>query len=257
MNRRAPSAPLLSVVIPVRDEERGIVAALERLSSWSDTEILVAVDELSRDASAERASMVPDVRVLPSAGVGRGAALSAGARAAHGRYLLFLHADSRIQEAAVRNALGVLDGENLAAAFSIRLDSPRRVFRVLEAGINLRSRLFDLPYGDQGLLISKNAYDEAGGFRPLARCEDLDLVLRLRACGRIALVPGPCVTSTRRWDREGVLSVTASNLSTLARFLIASTTRKGATPYVQDSAPARFVPRNDSPSLDESSVHGS
>jgi len=218
---------LLSVVIPVRDEEDGIIDALEALRAWKDCEIVVAIDPACRDASAERAASVPGVRIVTSALAGRGATLAAGARAARGRYLLFLHADSRIAEDAVRAAISRLRAGTVAAAFRVRLDSRRPVFRLLEAGINLRSRLFSLPYGDQGLLISQAELARGGGYRPLRRCEDLDLVLRLRRLGRIALAPGPCSTSTRRWDREGVLAVTAKNLIALARFLATGAVRDG------------------------------
>ena len=226
---------LLSVVIPVFNEEPRMLPALERLRGWAETEIVVVVDPGTSDASAQRAASVPGVRVITACEPGRGSALRDGAHAARGPFLLFLHADSCLPETAVRTAMTRLRGGTVAAAFEIRLDSPRRVFRLLELGINLRSRLFSLPYGDQGLLISKEALERAGGFRPLPRCEDLDLVLRLRKLGRIALVPGPCLTSTRRWDREGVLSVTISNLAALARFVTTGKIPDGAMTHVSQS----------------------
>jgi hypothetical protein len=102
----------------------------------------------------------------------------------------------------------------------MRIDSPRFVFRLLEHGVNLRSKLFALPYGDQGLLLRPRVLARAGGIRPLPRCEDLDLVLRLRRVGRIRLAKGACVTSARRWERDGLARVTVSNVMTLLRFLL-------------------------------------
>ena len=212
--------PWLSIIVPVRDEAEAIVPALGRLTCWKGVEVVVAVDAATRDGSATAAAGVRGVSVVTAAESGRGPTLATGAAAAHGRHLLFLHADSFVSERAVRGALACMGGRSVAATFSIRLDSPRPVFRWLEAGINLRTRLFGLPYGDQGLLISRAAYDGIGGFRPLPRCEDLDFVLRLRRAGRIAVVADRCTTSTRRWDREGVIRVTVKNVSALGRFLL-------------------------------------
>ncbi len=214
------SVPLLSVIIPARDEARGIGATLDALSHWSDSEIVVAVDPDAMDCTDVTAASFPEVRVTRSARRGRGATLAAGAQSATGRHFLFLHADSFIAERTVQDGIHMLGGSTVAVSFRIRLDSPRRVFRVLEAGINLRSKLFGLPFGDQGLLISRNDYERVGGFRPYARCEDVDLVLRLKRFGRLAIAAGTCSTSTRRWDRDGILPVTAGNILTLTKFLM-------------------------------------
>lgn len=257
---RRGELPLLSVVVPVLNEEERIVAALERLSRWSDCEVVAAVDAGSSDASADRARSVPGVRVVYGRGAGRGPTLARGAREARGRFLLFLHADSRLEEAPVRAALSRLWGRTVAAAFTIRLDSPRPVFRILEAGIHLRSRVLQLPYGDQGLLVSREVFERAGGFRALARCEDVDLVLRLRRLGRIVLVPGPCSSSARRWERDGVFAVTVSNLLLLTRFLVRGAIPDGALGHVLQRStalePTRVDPASDAPRADRSAIGG-
>ena len=213
-------SPALSVIIPARDEESGIASALAPFQTWTDTEIIVAVDDRCADATAERAAGMDGVRVLRRAGLGRGAALARGVDAANGQMLLLLHADSRVDEGSVRAAAARLDPGTAAVAFRMWIDSPRFVFRLLELGVNLRSKLFGLPYGDQGLLLRPGVLARAGGIRPLRRCEDLDLVLRLRRVGRIRLAKGACVTSARRWERDGLARVTVSNVMTLLRFLL-------------------------------------
>jgi rSAM/selenodomain-associated transferase 2 len=249
--------PLLSIVIPVRDEARTIAPALSGWTEWMDCEVIVSVDPASSDGSAAMAASVPGVRVVAPGRSGRGPALAAGAEAARGRHLLFLHADSRVAQDAARGALSRLGGRAVAAAFSIHLDSPRQVFRWLEAGINLRSRLFGLPYGDQGLLISREVYRSVGGFRPLPRCEDLDLVLRLRRVGKIVLLRERCTTSTRRWEHDGVAGVTARNLYTLVRFLLTRTvSREGAHEDEQAHDPTRDIRGGDGTAVDRGPVRG-
>ena len=103
-----------------------------------------------------------------------------GGDAAHGDWLLFLHADTRLGtgwRAAV--AAHAAAAPEFAGCFGLRLDDAAWQARLIERGVELRVRLLGLPYGDQGLLISRRLYDEAGGFRPLALMEDVDLVCRI------------------------------------------------------------------------------
>ena len=212
--------PELSVVIPALDEAPCIEACLDALRGWSATEVVLAVDDRCSDATAERAESRAGVRVLRDAGAGRGAALARGVDEARAPLILLLHADSRVDEASVRAASRLLDASTAAVAFRMRIDSTRRIFRLLERGVDLRSRILGLPYGDQGLLVRADVLARAGGIRPLARCEDLDLVLRLRRLGRVRLARGVCVTSARRWEREGTARVTFANLRTLFAYFV-------------------------------------
>jgi len=152
---------------------------------------------------------------------GRGAQLAAGAARARGDWLLFLHADTRLDPdwvGKVRDFVG-RNGPEYAGYFRFALDDERLRARLLERVVALRSRLLALPYGDQGLLISRRLYDRIGGFEPLPLMEDVAIARRL---GRKCLRPigARAVTSAARYRREGYLRRGMRNLACLTGYFV-------------------------------------
>ena len=156
---------------------------------------------------------------LIAAPPGRGAQLAAGAAAAQGDWLLFLHADTRLGlgwEQAVCTAMKTPDH---AAYFQFALDDASPEARRLEAMVAWRCRWFALPYGDQGLLISSALYKEVGGFQPIPLMEDVDLIRRLGRA-RLTALPVRAFTSAERWRREGWWARSARNLGILTLWFL-------------------------------------
>ncbi len=197
--------PAVSVVIPTLDEQASVAAAVR--SVIAEAEVLV-IDGGSLDATAE-AARAAGARVL-TAERGRGSQLAAGADCATGDWLVFLHADTRLEDGWAQ-ALSALSREVAGGAFRFALDSPRASYRWIEAGVRLRCRLFELPYGDQAIFARREAYRRAGGFAPMALFEDVDFVGRLRRVGRLAFPSTRALTSARRWEQKGVLATILSN----------------------------------------------
>ena len=136
---------------------------------------------------------------------GRGPQLAAGAAAASGEWLLFLHADCRLEpgwEEAARAFFATSLAAEQAGYFRLALDDEAPGARRVERLAAWRCRRFGLPYGDQGLLIARAMYQRVGGFAPLPLMEDVDLVRRI---GRRRLVPlaARCLASARRYRRDG------------------------------------------------------
>jgi rSAM/selenodomain-associated transferase 2 len=209
-------------VIPALDEEAWIGAALRLLEEEGESaervEVVVA-DGGSRDGTVAVAESFRRVRAIRCAR-GRAQQMNAGARATTGRILLFLHADSRLPAASAARLVHALDRAPLApgGAFRFRLDSRRLRYRLLEHAVALRTRFLHLPYGDQGIFVRREAFDALGGFRLLPRCEDLDLVRRMRRLGPLLLLDEPVVTSARRWEQDGFARATLRNWYDLARY---------------------------------------
>jgi rSAM/selenodomain-associated transferase 2 len=210
---------MLSVVIPTLNAAQTLGATLERV--WEADEIVVA-DGGSTDGTTALAERL-GARVV-AAPRGRGAQLRAGAAAARGDWLLFLHADTvpgpRWREAIDEHARTSPDK---AAWFRFRLADRAWQARLVELGAAARAGLLGLPYGDQGLLVSRSLYDALGGYRPLPLMEDVDLVRRI---GRRRLRPlgVEAATSAERWRRDGWARRSARNLGLLALY------RLGASP---------------------------
>jgi len=151
---------------------------------------------------------------------GRGAQLNEGARNATGDTLLFLHCDTILPSDFHQQVSKVLSMPGTAAgAFLLRIDTTGTGYRIIEWGVNFRSRLMGLPYGDQGLFVSREVFAQAGGFPELPFLEDLELVRRLRRIGRVRLAPAAVTTSSRRWERLGLFRTTLTNQLILAAYL--------------------------------------
>jgi rSAM/selenodomain-associated transferase 2 len=206
--------PSLSVVIPAWNEE-GLVARAVR-SVREEAEVLV-VDGGSQDRTCAEAEAAGG-RVL-RAPRGRGAQLDLGARQARGEWLVFLHADTRLEAgwAAELRALGD-DPRAVGGAFRFAVDAPQVPYRLLEQAVALRCRLFRLPYGDQALFARREVYARIGGFPPLPLMEDVAFVRRLGRAGRLAFPRARAFTSPRRWERGGLLRTSARNAWLLAQY---------------------------------------
>ncbi len=146
---------------------------------------------------------------------GRGQQLRAGADAAQKPWLLFLHADSALESRWTDDAQAFMKkGGDAAAAFRFRLADSGFQPRLLEAAVALRCRLFRLPYGDQGLLISRALYDAIGGFAPIPLMEDVDIVRKLGR-RRLVMLTTAAVTSPERFRRDGYFRRSLRNLTCL------------------------------------------
>lgn len=158
---------------------------------------------------------------------GRGGQLAGGADLA-GRqtrdedWYLFLHADTRLQpgwSAEVRRFMERYQDQNRAAAFRFALDDVSGSAQRLERFVNWRCQMFGLPYGDQGLLISRRFYEALGGYRPWPLFEDVDLVRRIGK-RRLSALRTRAITSAERFNKEGYLKRSARNLLLLLRYFL-------------------------------------
>nr|VFJ45215.1 MAG: transferase 2, rSAM/selenodomain-associated [Candidatus Kentron sp. FM]VFJ46559.1 MAG: transferase 2, rSAM/selenodomain-associated [Candidatus Kentron sp. FM] len=193
----------LSIIIPARNEAGNITATLLPLQGMRRRggEVIV-VDGRSRDDTIEYAAPLAD-RVLVSA-PGRARQMNAGARAATGRALWFLHADTLAPENADRLLLDAL-AERPWGRFDVRLSGRHFLLSLVAGAMNLRSRLTGIATGDQGIFLRRDTFQALGGFPELPLMEDIEISRRLKAiAGRPACLAPPLVTSSRRWEENGI-----------------------------------------------------
>lgn len=198
------AAERISIIIPALDEAAGIrdtLAPLQALRARGHE--VVVVDGGSTDGTPELARPLAD-QVIASAR-GRARQQNAGAGAAAGDVLLFLHADTRLPEGA--DAL-VLDGLRGAGRgwgrFDVRLSGAHPMLRVVERMMAVRSRLTGIATGDQAIFVRRDWFARAGGFPEIPLMEDVALSGTLRGMGRPLCLRARVVTSSRRWEQRGV-----------------------------------------------------
>jgi len=198
----------VSIVVPVLDEEAALPGLLDHLASLPGSLEVVVADGGSRDATVAIAR-ARGVRVV-GAPRGRAAQQNAGAAAATGDVLVFLHADSRLPATAhVSLAAALRDPAVAGGNFSLRFDGGDAFSRVLGAWYAVQRRL-GVWYGDSTIWVRPEVFAALGGFPPLPVMEDYAFVRALRGAGATRCLPGPATTSGRRWRALGVARTVAS-----------------------------------------------
>jgi rSAM/selenodomain-associated transferase 2 len=220
--------PDLAVVIPTLNAAPMLAATLDALRRGAGERLcyeLIVADGGSHDAT-HRVAAAAGARVSCGA-AGRGAQLRQGAEEASARWLLFLHADSRlaahwgetVMDFMARRETPEADGDFRAAVFGFALDDADARARRIEHWARWRARVLGLPYGDQGLLISQRFYRAIGGYRPIQLMEDVDLARRIGR-RRLELLEADAVTSAVRYRRDGWVLRPLRNLSVLALYFL-------------------------------------
>ncbi len=235
---------MISVVIPTLNAEAHLAETLSSLVPAA-VEGLVREVIVSDGGSSDRTLEIADGAGadIVTSEAGRGVQLKAGASRARFPWLLFLNADTYLdagwQRAASLHIERVESGRRRASAASFRftLDDEGLVPRTLEALVSLRAGLLKLPYGDQGLLISRKLYDEVGGFGSLPLMEDVDLVRRIGR-GRLAVLNARAVTPGEHYRRAGYLSRMVRSQACLGLYLIGVPVRTIASLIKSSAAPA-------------------
>jgi rSAM/selenodomain-associated transferase 2 len=225
-----------SIIIPALHESSTINRAIDNINSiCSDFQVeLIVVDG---DPEESTIRLITDEKVIKLISPkGRGKQMNTGASRAKGDILLFLHADTRLPGNAFAFIADVMDKkEYIGGAFELGIKSDRRVFRLIEKSVSLRTRFTRIPYGDQAIFIRKEVFDRINGFKEIPIMEDVDLMRRIRKSGnKISIITEQVKTSPRRWDREGVIYCTLRNWIIVLLYFFGAKPEKLAKYYYAD-----------------------
>jgi len=199
--------PVLSIIVPVLNEAGLVAEALQALAPLRTRDVeVIAVDGGSRDDTTVLAR--PHADRLIAAPRGRGSQMNAGAAAARGTVLLFLHADTRLPDEADHLIIDGLARSGRAwGRFDVFITGRSPLLRMVAALMNWRSRLTGIATGDQAIFVTSAAFAAAGGFPDIPLMEDIVLSHRLKRQGRPLCLRERVTTSGRRWEQHGVLRV--------------------------------------------------
>jgi len=208
----------ISIIIPAKEAAAELPGCLSALFAGVEAGLVREVI-----VSSVPSNEVETRRVAEDAGAiwlegdeGRGVQLKAGAEAARGDWLLFVHADTWLsREWTEAAAAHLAETPDKAGAFKLAFRSHARRARIVEALTNWRARTFGLPYGDQGLLISRVLYDEIGGFDAVPLMEDV-MIVRKIGKARMTVLDARAATSGEKQER-GAADCAHDNGKDLAR----------------------------------------
>jgi rSAM/selenodomain-associated transferase 2 len=194
----------ISIIIPALNEVENISGLLHSLQNYREKgHELIVVDGGSEDETVAIASPLADKTIQAVAG--RSSQMNAGAYAASGDILWFLHADCRVPEnsdALIINAL--TKGVSSWGRFDVRLSGNKLSLRMVEKMMNLRSRLTGIATGDQAIFINRPLFEKVGGFPDQLLMEDVEISKKLKAYQSPVSLRDKLMTSSRRWEQNGV-----------------------------------------------------
>ena len=218
MRGRWQNGEKISIIIPTLNEAKNITKAIASTQTSTNVEVII-VDGGSEDNTVELAQSL-GVKVL-FAPKSRAEQMNKGTIAATGDILLFLHADTRLPaqfDILVRDTLAQTDV--IAGAFALQIDAALWSLRLIEIGVNWRSRTLQMPYGDQAIFLPRAVFNKIGDFPKLPMMEDFELMRCLKRRGRIAIISVPVLTSARRWLQKGVIKTTLMNQIAIIAYLL-------------------------------------
>ena len=210
---RLQKLPTLSVIIPTLNEAIHLPLLLADLNAWPYDFELTIVDGGSFDLTISIAQ-IQGVNVIKSPKKNRGYQLNAGAENARGDWLLFLHADSRLDPSWVNSLYKIIQNKtskSFAWYFDFKIKKHNLEFRILETAVALRSRFLQRPYGDQGLLIHKDLYYKSGGFSSLKLMEDLDFITRITKTNKVKRIRENIYTDDIKWSNSNIIKRAIKN----------------------------------------------
>lgn len=206
---------MISIIIPTLNEAVNIGKCVKTVLAESGNFEIIVADGGSADGTKEIASGYAGVKVLDSRR-GRGIQMNTGASAATGDLLLFLHADTMLEQGWSESIMETLRKQAfVGGAFTFAIDNHSWKYRIVEAWVKLRCALCKLPYGDQAIFIRKDVFIAMNGYKDIPLMEDVNLIERLRKIGRIKILNKKAFTSERRWTKKGLIKTAFINQITM------------------------------------------
>ncbi len=209
----------ISIIIPTINEANNLPLLLSDLSRIQKDGEIIIVDCGSEDKTIDIANIY-GAKVLISKERNRGLQLDIGAKNSKGEWLIFLHADTRLTHDWFKKINSFLKGsKNIIYYFEFKINNKKIIYRVLEILVNIRSKFFKQPYGDQGLIIHRTTYFKNNGFRNIPLMEDVDFLMRFNKKKDLKQLNFPIFISSRKWEKTNIFLQAIKNWHFRRRWL--------------------------------------
>ncbi len=199
---------MISVIIPILNEAKILEKTLSQLQPELENHELIVVDGGSNDGSVRIAEKYGRVVVSDR---GRAKQLNAGAEAAVGDILVFLHADVWLEFGAFNAVETALSSGYVGGGFLQKIDGKSLLYRLIEITADLRGKILKLFYGDSGIFVKRTDFHRIGGFPDVPIMEEMGFSKALRGLGKTKMVKPRIHISARRWERNGIIRTTSIN----------------------------------------------
>lgn len=213
---------MISVIIPILNEAKILDQSLSQLKPQLQRHELIIVDGDSTDDSLLIAKKYGQVISSPQ---GRACQMNAGAAAATGDILLFLHADNWLDSGAIKGVEAAIAAGYVGGGFRQRIEGGHILYRLIERSANFRAQRLGVFYGDGGIFIRRPDFYQIGGFPDVPILEEMGFSRKLRHLGRTTLVEPGIHISSRRWMERGIVRTTVLN------WLITALYSLGVSPF--------------------------
>jgi len=221
----------ISIIIPTINEANNLPLLLSDLSIIHREGEIIIVDCGSEDKTIDVANIY-GAKVFKSEERNRGLQLDIGAKNSKGDWLIFLHADTRLNHDWFRKINSYLEGnKNIIYYFEFKINHKKIIYRVLEIVVNFRSKFFKQPYGDQGLIIHRTTYFKNNGFKKIPLMEDVDFLRRLNKKKDLKQLNIPIFISSRKWERTNIFLQALKNWNFRRRWLKGESARSIYSEY--------------------------
>jgi len=215
----------ISIIIPTINEANNLPLLLSDLSNIQKEGEIIIVDCGSEDKTID-ISNIYGAKVFISKERNRGLQLDIGAKNSKGEWLIFLHADTRLTHDWFKKINSFLKGnKNIIYYFEFKINHKKIIYRVLEILVNIRSKFFKQPYGDQGLIIHRSIYFKNNGFRNIPLMEDVDFLMRLNQKKDLKQLNFPIFISSRKWEKTNIFLQALKNWNFRRRWLKGESTK--------------------------------
>ena len=198
---------MISFVIPTFNESTTIENTIESLlPGLVETDELIVVDGASEDDTVEKVGKFPSIILIRSSERGRAVQMNIGAERASNEYIFFLHADTTVDGTGLLKLRNEINNHSVPWGwFTLKLNSPKFIYRILETLASYRTTVAREPLGDHGIFLKKSLFEEIGGYPEIPIMEDIELVKKLKKKSPGKKIDHYVLSSVRRFEREGIL----------------------------------------------------
>lgn len=202
----------ISIIVPVLNEEQRINSLINHIEKrFKGCEFEIIVVDADKNGSTIINIKNTSIKKITSK-KGRAFQMNKGALISKNEILLFLHADSILPENPFIYIQKALKTKK-AGAFDLGINTKNLLLKIIEKTASTRSKITKIPYGDQGIFIKKEIFNEINGYSEIPLMEDIDLMQKLKKNGyKIKILEKKILTSPRRWEKQGIIYCSARNI---------------------------------------------